>query len=974
MTVLAGGAAAQSISGTVRDASNVIPGATVRAERADHAVSRDAVTDSDGRFRIGPLQAGLYYVTARRLGYRTAELLNVRVADGQTVQITVLLTQAPRQLSTISVVTSPTAIDASTTALNVRLDRQFTALLPSARDASSLIALIPGARQGQLWGGAPGVSNNYQLDGVAVNHPGLGGDFLGLSIDWIDALEVRGLGAGAEQGNFQGGVINAVTRTGTNDRRQSLRTNYESQALTATNISANEEGIEQASRREVGGEALGPILRDRLFYFLGGQFVQRDMRSPNLTTSALDDFLATQEARTNARGIAKVTWLSGVGQRVDVIGGFTSDAREHSGINGVDDASATVRLRQPTTYYEIAWNNSSHPRHVFDVRLGGFNATASQLGYHGTDVPGVQVLQIGRMPSYQNPAFDEIQKPSSISANLSWRTIQHAFGADHELVLGSELTRGRWIDNRTRNGGMTWRPYGGAPTFDPFNAATWRAVGSDWGGEMHLDSDTRTDAVYAQDYATLGARVTVTPGVRLSRWVGYIRPNCGGIALPDCARFEAVRDVAADPRIGIVWDVTGRNTLALRAHWGRYHQAMYSLFFDRVRGANVYSDARFYYSAPPLSTTTQTFSPPQRDAPGSGFSPYYDVLTLSESGRVQAYHQPYVDQTLLSAEKTFGPAWKAELVYTHRRNANIVGLVDRNLDLNYSPIYDVSVDHRFIQGQVLDAHGNRLVIPVVFVSNADLYHALHSCGDSGTGPCGAIAGYTAADPLYYDQDIVLSTIPYARRRYDQITATLRTVRDGMSAEGSLTGARLRGNVAGVAGFGTAGNTFTAGPFVRPNESINAFGYLPGALQIEGKVWVTARLPASMQGGLLYTHVLGERFTPSFDILGRYQYTDRTGAQINPAVFRSVLGQSIFLEPRGSRRLASRDVVDAHLEWRATRHATVQLDLFNAGGANAITLINENIGDQDERDPTSVFGAPRMRVAPRSLRIGLRLDN
>ena len=63
----------------------------------------------------------------------------------------------------------------------------------------------------------------------------------------------------------------------------------------------------------------------------------------------------------------------------------------------------------------------------------------------------------------------------------------------------------------------------------------------------------------------------------------------------------------------------------------------------------------------------------------------------------------------------------------------------------------------------------------------------------------------------------------------------------------------------------------------------------------------------------------------------------------------------------------------HWEWRTPKRATVTADLFNAFGSNAITSINENIGDQNPTDPTSVFGAARLRAAPRTLRIGLRVD-
>src|SRR6266550_4260353 len=253
-------ASAQSaIVGRVVEDGVPVPSAGVSATRSDSSIAREAIANADGRFRLAPLTAGLYTLTVRKVGYRSAREEAVRVAEAQTVTLNVSLTRAPRQLSTIEVVSSPTSIDASTAALTTRLERQVTELLPTARDASSLIGLVPGARKDQLWGGAAGVSNDYRLDGVSMNHPGLGGDFLSLSVDWIDALEIRGLGAGAEHGNFQGGVINAITKTGTNDRRAALPSNQETPQLTATDFHPNEQGVEQAGRRELSGELLGPI-------------------------------------------------------------------------------------------------------------------------------------------------------------------------------------------------------------------------------------------------------------------------------------------------------------------------------------------------------------------------------------------------------------------------------------------------------------------------------------------------------------------------------------------------------------------------------------------------------------------------------------------------------------------------------------------------------------------------------------------
>jgi hypothetical protein len=954
-----------------------VDGVSVTALALDRTIAREATTDERGAFRLAPLTPGVYAVTARKLGFRSAELASVRVAIDQTVNVSVTLTQAPLQLSTIYVVYSPTAVDISTPELSVRLDREFTALLPSARTASSLIALVPGARKDQLWGGAAGVTNNYQLDGVSMNHPGLGGDYLSLSVDWIERLDIRGLGAGAEHGNFQGGIINAITKTGVNEPRYALRTNYESPTLTASNFNLNEDGVEQAGRREIGGEALGPLVRDRLFYFAAGQYVSRAMRSPNLATTAID-FQSHQERHSDVRALAKLTWLPAVGQRVDLLTGHTSVDIERAGINGIDDASATLRVSRPTTFYGLSWNNANNPRNQFEIRVAGFNARESDSGYEGSVVPAVHPIVFGPQARFQNAAFTERRIPRSLSANVEWRSRQRLWrGTDHQLVAGGEVTRGWWREERTRNGGLTWRPYWtDSATFDPAAVSTWRSIGSEWGGGMRLDSDVASEAVFVQDqFSLLGSRLSVTPGIRLGHWSGFIRPNCQQPPRSaSCHRFQAVSAHGIDPRIGVVWDVTGRSTMAVKAHWGRYHQAMHSLFFDRVDGANAYENERFYYAAPPLTSSRTTFTTTQRDAPGSAFGTYYSESILDASGRVDGYKQPYVDQGVLALEKSFGAAWKAELTYTNRRNGDIVGLLDRNLASNYLPIADISVDNRYVIGVIKDAYGRRLTLPTVYIQNIQLQRLLAWYHRNFQFPP-TLFGYDTAliNSLTWNPDVVLTSVPQARRQYQQLTLTLRTVQANWRAEGSVTGARLKGNVPGVAGFGTTGTRFSAGPFANPNEGVNGYGFLPDANEMEAKLWLTARLPYSLQGGLLYTHILGERFTPTFQFEGRYMYRESVFTDIPDLLFERVLGQTMLLEPRGRWHYGSRGILDTHLEWRARNRAVLTFDLFNVLGENELVAVKTTVGEEYPDDPTSKTLAPKLRVAPRTLRVGLRIE-
>src|SRR5204862_718952 len=99
--------------------------------------------------------------------------------------------------------------------------------------------------------------------------------------------------------------------------------------------------VEQAARREIGGEALGPIARDKLFYFGAVQLVSRELRAPNLVTTTPHDFQRVREDHLDARALGKLTWLPALGHRVDALLGLSTANAEHAGISGVDDPAAT---------------------------------------------------------------------------------------------------------------------------------------------------------------------------------------------------------------------------------------------------------------------------------------------------------------------------------------------------------------------------------------------------------------------------------------------------------------------------------------------------------------------------------------------------------------------------------------------------------------------------------------------------------
>lgn len=980
------GVASGAIAGIVTIASGgAAEGARVALRAATDGRVTEVIVDGRGTFVLGALSAGRYRLEVRLLGHAQAVIPTLRLVAGDTLRVEVVLVPSATPLSTVVVVRSPTEVDALDPRSSQRITTETALLLPTARDAAAVVALVPGAKDGRLWGGAGTATNDYRVDGVPMNHPGVGGDFLRLPREWVDAVEVHGIGANAEFGDFQGGVIDARTRSGRDGTFRSVRSLHDPPALSATNLTGDEIGAEPAGRTEVGAEAGGAILPARLFYFTGARFVDRRVRAPALSTPSPTDFLATRERTRELRGFGKLSWLGVDGARLDVSLGAGTERTDHAGLDGLDDVSALPREESGSLWYHAAWRRSLGERTLLEARVAGSEARQSQRGGLGIPVPSVQVIRRGDLPRWQNPEFDLASRPSSHSAGLTLRRAAVRGGLAHAIALGIETSVTGWRETRLRNGHLTWRPYVADPsTFVALDATTWTTVGSDWGGEQRLRASSQALAAFLQDEVTIGTRLTIAPGLRLTRWGGWLVPCTSDPYVPTCAGLmRAVRAVGLDPRLGLAWDVTGRGTAAIKAHWGRYHQGMYAQLFDRSSGANVYTNERFYYTAPPLADARRSFTALERDAAlgPTGFSAFYDERILDESGVVRGYRQPYVDQASLTLERRFGTRWKVALLALHRRNGDIVGLVDRNLASNYTRLADIRVDHRFLPGAVIDADGDPLVLEGVWVSNRDLADAIAALNANNRDPAVVtrFGGWGPAEvaSLTWDPRIELAPIPAARRRYDQLTMTLTTEHGTWRGEGSLTFARLHGNVPGVTGHGAVGDRFTAGPFVRPNEGLNSLGILPDATEFEAKAWMTALLPLGARGGLLLTHILGERTTPSFTLEGRYRYTDAAGTVAPEALMRQVLGQVILVEPRGSRHYASRTLLDLHLErtfaQRAATRYVLALDLLNALGSRAITRVKTSIDDLAMEDPTSYLGAPRERVYPRALRLGLRIE-
>ncbi|HEV8398501.1 MAG TPA: carboxypeptidase regulatory-like domain-containing protein, partial [Gemmatimonadales bacterium] len=799
-----------------------------------------ATTDADGAWRIAPLEAGTYRVVVRRLGYRPSSR-DVQVEAGRTTQVAFALELVPFTLDSLVVSAPASNISTTDAELGTKLTVSEISLLPSTFDPRQLIALTPGARPDQIWGGASAQANSYSLDGTTINHPGIGGALLLPSATWIESFEVRGLGAGADVASAQGGLVDVVTLSGRNVLEGSMRTSFESAMLNGTNLIAGEIGSELSSRRELDAQVRGPLVRDRLHFALFGHVIRQGQQVLGYLDSA-SRFVAQPPSFHEERGLAKLSWKPG-GR--DLLEGSLMAQQQHGdrvGQTGYEAADATDRLRQWNVTANLTWKRSWSPRSALTVRIGGFVAREWHDPYNGPAVPAIELFTQVSPPRYQNTIFTSAAAPSSLGLTATWTGRGRLAGLEHEVRLGGEYTAGGWYYERRRNAGMTWRPLR-VLGFDPAVPATWvylGAIPTGWGGDVLINSNVRNAAVFVQEQIGIFPWLRFNPGLRYGWWTGDLTPSPVGGGWPG-PRFTAVRDAALEPRIGVIAELNALGGLVAKAHWGRYHQPMFAALFDRVLGAGTYTDEEIwsYLGAAP-GGPSQVFTRSQRDSlAAGGLFRFEEVIRLDQTGRVGQYGQPYMDQAVFSVERALGTRWKVGLAYVHRRNRDMVALVDRNIASNYTVVDDVTILDRF--GRQLYFAGRPLVLERLAISNEDILYVqelLRQGQLTDPNVLYAPPGLTPAQlaALRYNPDYVLTKVPEATRRFSQLQLRLDAHYRTWWAGASATLSTLKGNYNVV----TGPDDYTAGgpgPWVRLNEQYNFFGALSNQSLFDGKVYL-----------------------------------------------------------------------------------------------------------------------------------------
>lgn len=762
-----------SLTGVIRDASGaVLPDVIVTVSSPQLiGSSRTAVSDARGSYYLTFLPAGSYAVHAEMAGFKPSDS-QVRLAPGVTLTIDVTLDIAPVGQSVV-VRGAATTIDMRASSMPVLIDRELVENLPLSRTLSDIVNLAPGVVQYVALGGTF-AANAFTLDGASGNEPGFGTPTMNPNINWADEVQVIAAGADAQYGEFTGVKVNAITRSGSNrfsgladyrttrqswasDNRGSLPSNQQAR-FTPGEIINRWEGAFQLG---------GPVFKDRLWFFLGGS-AYRDADWPASFNGVRRTADSPSFDDREGKFIAKLTSAVSPNIRAD---GYVSRVHHHE--DGADAAPLITKdalhvYDQPETLWTVRLLWTLGSRSFVEVRNGGNNFTT----YNGPPVerrtgPPAHYDQFTGVYSVNAWGVNTSEsRPITTSAQFTYLATD-PLGSSHEIKSGFEYEHASLRSFYGLIGGIAFSDYDGQPYEVQF-----------YGGSSYHPTQRRS-TFYVQDSWSATKRLTVNAGIR----TGFYHGSVPG-------REDAFSAHSISPRVGAAYDLTGDHRTVVRFHYGRYHDAMVTSFFDFLD---------------PLSQTPQ--------------------ITASVVGPGQ-----YVEE--------------------YRSATGAQATIDPNLRFPFSDEYVVGVERQLpwnLSGRV-QVIARDFKDSVAFTDPAKIWYPVQRTDPGLDGRLG-----TADDggpvTVYYSQDPSLSS-PFltnpaeAYRRYHGVqTIVSKRHAQRIEVQASYTWSRTIGSFNNAFAANAANNDLgLPGVFSNPNGRINTDGRTPQDFTHDAKVLGTYHFP------------------------------------------------------------------------------------------------------------------------------------
>ena len=646
-----------SMSGkvTMKDSGEEVIGATVQVVHEPSGTRYNAVSNMDGRFSIqGMRTGGPYSVTVSYIGFQPKSYKGITLQLGENYDLGIEMSEDANELQEVVVTGTKSKFNAEKTGASTNINNAQIVNLPTvSRSIYDVTRLSPYGGNGMSFAGADGRNSNFTVDGANFNNnfglsDGLPGGGNPISLDAIEEMQVVVSPFDVRQTNFIGGGVNAITKSGTNTFRGSAFVYHRNENLRGDAI--NHQTIDGAREKDqsttYGFTLGGPIIKDKLFFFVNGEMVKtptvvnrwrgsRDgypdetnyiSRTTNDDLDAVSNFVLGKYRydtgsytsfpadESNYKVLARLDWNITDAHHLAFRYNYTKNKSWRTpNASSMDGGTRSAYARM--SLYSMSFANSMYSMdnivHSFSLDLNSrfgtnlfnqFLATYSKLddvrGSESSEFPFIDILDgTDNTANYMALGYELFTWNNAVHNNIfnAKDDITYFIG-NHKIMAGLSFEH-QMADNQYMRNGTGYYRYRSIQDF--MNGGTPEVVclTYGYGGESSPAARVQFNQVgfYAQDDWNITDRFKLTYGTRIDGLFfnnGDLMTNNAILAINYYDGSGNVRHIdtgkwpnskfSISPRVGFTWDVFGDRSLKVRGGSGFFSGRLPLVFFTNM--------------------------------------------------------------------------------------------------------------------------------------------------------------------------------------------------------------------------------------------------------------------------------------------------------------------------------------------------------------------------------------------------------
>jgi hypothetical protein len=649
---LFGQAASSSVSGTILDQMMAaIPGADVVISNPSKGIERKLQTNGAGIFTAPDLlPSDGYTLTVTKPGFSKNEVKNFKLQIGQAVELNLVLSVAAVGTE-VEVTSEAPLVEGTKTDVSSVVDSGQILNLPiNGRRVDSFVLLTPGTTNDGTFGlltfrGNPG-GNTFMTDGIDTTNSFYDENAgrtrsYNISQDAVQEFQVVTSNFLPEYGRASGGVVNTITKSGSNDIHGTLYWFFRNRTLSATDPTAN--GINPPEWRHQAGASIGgPIKKNKLFYFFNGELERRSdpILSSNISSTLFDangnptgainpvtgcggtsftvkasaaqcqtaiNYLLTRvRPQLVPRKVDDNLLFGKIDYQINDRNRLTAemnyvDFRSPNGIQtqGVLTNGSAIGNNADTNVFDrtekLGLTTIVTPNSVNELRFGIFKDRqydpASPTLFPAATGPSSYSISTGSLSNIGVGTNYPRLHPSELRFQLS-DTYAYTLGR-HAMKFGVDWAHTEDYDKYRSNQFGTY-VYGNINAFaldfsNPVNGKNWTTYSQKFGNPL-WDGNTQDFALFAQDEIHLTPKWTISPGLRFEH-TSLPQPSAplplGALNIPaDFPQTGTLHYKASNiaPRIGVAYAMN--NKTVFRAGYGMFYNRYITQIIDGLAEAN----------------------------------------------------------------------------------------------------------------------------------------------------------------------------------------------------------------------------------------------------------------------------------------------------------------------------------------------------------------------------------------------------